>query len=111
MAAIDVVKCARQGEWRPSRVFAAFGRESLALLGTVAAARRRPWRRLRRRSSNSARFACEFEYHQLRPIKEKGPLRQGPFFFDLARQWRRIWALANSGFPRVLTSEIGTAEQ
>ena len=27
---------------RPERVFAAFGRESLAALGTVAAARRRP---------------------------------------------------------------------
>ena len=31
---------------RPSRLFAAFGRESLAALGTAAAARRRPSRRL-----------------------------------------------------------------
>jgi len=38
---------------RPERLFAAFGRESLAALGTVAAARRRPSQRLRRRSSNS----------------------------------------------------------
>jgi len=30
---------------RPERLFAAFGRESLAALGTVAAARRRPSRR------------------------------------------------------------------
>ncbi len=56
---------------RPERLLAGFARSSLATLGTVAAARRRPARRLRRRWSNSARFACEFEPLRT-PVNKKG---------------------------------------